>query len=79
MYTPISAISDAQFVPVWLLCLLSVELNKLTLSHGGNSFFLKNYFDREVQFVGDFIDQNGNLYPFDMFMQKWNVRRNFLQ
>jgi len=46
------------------------------LCHGGNSFFFKNYFDRGIQCVGDFIDQNGSLYLFDMFMQKWNVRTN---
>ena len=44
---------------------------------GGNSFFFKNYFDRGIQFVGDFINQNGNLYPFDIFMQIWNVRTHF--
>ena len=46
---------------------------------GGNSFFFKNYFDRGIPFVGDFIDQNGNVYPFDIFMQIWNVRTHFLQ
>jgi len=44
---------------------------------GGNRFFFKNYFDRGIQFVGDFINQNGNLYPFDIFMQIWNVRTHF--
>ena len=47
-----------------------------TFKIGGNSFFFKNYFDRGIQCVGDFIDQNGSLYLFDMFMQKWNVRTN---
>ena len=42
-----------------------------------NSFFFKNYFDRGIQLVGDFIDQNGYLYPFVIFMQKWNVRTHF--
>ena len=50
-----------------------------TFKIGGNSFFFKNYFDRGIQCVGDFIDQNGNVYPFDIFMQIWNVRTHFLQ
>ena len=37
---------------------------------GDNSLLFKNYLDRGIHFVGDFIDQNGNLFPFDIFMQK---------
>ena len=67
-----------------------IEITSLTVSFmhlwynqtfkiGGNSFFFKNYFDRGIQFVDDFIDQHGNLYPFDMFMQTLNVLTNILQ
>jgi len=47
-----------------------------TFKISGDNCFLKNYFDRGIQSVGDFINQTGNLYPFDIFMQKRNVRTN---
>jgi len=50
-----------------------------TFKIGDNSLLFKNYLDRGIHFVGDFIDQTGNLYPFYIFMQKWNVRTNFVQ
>ena len=45
----------------------------------GNSVFYKYFYEGGILFVKDLLNENGYFHSFDSFMQKWNVRTNFLQ
>ena len=45
----------------------------------GNSVFYKYIYEGGILFVNDLLNESGYFRSFDSFIQKWNVRTNFLQ
>ena len=45
----------------------------------GNSVFYKHFYEGGIIFVNDLLNENGYFHSFDSYIQKWNVRTNFLQ
>ena len=45
----------------------------------GNSVFYKYFYEGSILYVNDMLNESGYFRSFDSFIQKWNVRTNFLQ
>ena len=46
---------------------------------GGKSFFYKSWLDKEICFIRDLMDIEGNLLNFHAFIQSTSIKTNFLQ
>lgn len=49
------------------------------LKIGGSCFFYKAWFDKGVRFIMDLIDNQGNFFSFNQFLQRTLVTTNFIQ
>ena len=49
------------------------------LTVGGKYFFYKSWFDSGICYIRDILDDQGNFYEYNVFIQKRSIHTNFLQ
>ena len=49
------------------------------LTVGGKYFFYKSWFDSGICYIRDLLDDQGNFYEYNVFIQKRSIHTNFLQ
>ena len=49
------------------------------LTVGGKNFFYKSWFDNGICYIRDLLDDQGNFYEYNVFIQKKFIHTNFLQ
>lgn len=62
--------SDIMGISIW---------NNMNIKINNTPVFYRRWYDKNIHFIRDLVDENGQLLTYEQFQAKYNVRTNFVQ